>query len=67
MKYLLMKGVTSFYTRAFDVSCRREFEKVCFAPLESSQVSHAYVRSILWSGDLQPPFYMYILAHQATD
>ena len=35
--------------------------------LESSQISHAYVRSILWFGDLQPPFYMYILAHQATD
>ena len=41
--------------------------KLVLLPLESSQVSHAYVRSILWSGDLQPPFYMYILAHQATD
>ena len=27
-------------------------------PLESSQVSHAYVRSIVWSGDLQPSFHM---------
>ena len=36
-------------------------------PLESSQISHAYVRSILWFGDLQPPFHMYTLAHQATD
>ena len=27
----LMKGVTSFNSRAFDVSCRREFGKVCFA------------------------------------
>ena len=36
-------------------------------PLESSQISHAYMRSILWFGDLQPPFHMYILAHQATD
>ena len=36
-------------------------------PLESSQISHAYVRSILWSGDLQPSFHMYSLAPQATD
>ena len=36
-------------------------------PLESSQISHAYVRSIQWFGDLQPPFHMYTLAHQATD
>ena len=36
-----MKEVTPFDSRAFDVSCRREFEKVCFIPLESSQVSHA--------------------------
>ena len=62
-----MKGVTSSYTRAFGESCRREFEKVSFASLESSQISHAHVRSILWFGDLQPPFHMYILAHQATD
>ena len=41
--------------------------KLVLLPLESSQVSHAYVRSILWSRDLQPPFYMYSLAHQATD
>ena len=32
--------------------------KLVLLPLESSQVSHAYVRSILWSRDLQPPFYM---------
>ena len=36
-------------------------------PLESSQISHAHVRRILWFGDLQPPFHMYTLAHQATD
>ena len=41
--------------------------KLVLLPLESSQVSHAYVRSILWFGDLQPPFHMYTLAHQATD
>ena len=32
--------------------------KSMLLPLESSQVSHAYVRSILWSGDLQPSFHM---------
>ena len=34
-------------------------ERLFLFLLESSQVSHAYVRSILWSGDLQPSFYMY--------
>ena len=62
-----MKEVTSSNSRAFDVSCRREFEKVCFIPLESSQVMHAGVRSILWFEDLQPSAHMYFLAHQATD
>ena len=33
--------------------------KLVLLPLESSQVSHAYVRSILWYGDLQPSFYVY--------
>ena len=33
--------------------------KLVLLPLESSQVSHAYVRSIPWFGDLQPSFYMY--------
>ena len=65
--YVWMKVVTSFSSCAFDASCRRGFEKVNVVFLESFQISHAYVRSILWSGDLQPPFYMYILAHQATD
>ena len=32
-------------------------ESLFLLPLESSQVSHAYVRSILWSGDLQPSFH----------
>ena len=32
--------------------------KLVWLPLESSQISHAYVRSILWFGDLQPSFYM---------
>ena len=62
-----MKGVTSSYTRAFGESCRREFEKVSFASSGIIPISHAYVRSILWSGDLQPSFHMYTLAHQATD
>ena len=33
-------------------------ESLFLLPLESSQVSHAYVWSILWSGDLQPSFHM---------
>ena len=33
--------------------------KSMLLPLESFQISHAYMRSILWFGDLQPPFYMY--------
>ena len=32
--------------------------KIVLFPLESSQISHAHVRSILWSGDLQPSFHM---------
>ena len=44
-----------------------DLRKLVLLPLESSQVSHAYVRSILWFGDLQPSFHMYPLAHQATD
>ena len=32
--------------------------KLVLLPLESSQVSHAYVWSIMWSGDLQPSFHM---------
>ena len=32
--------------------------RLVLPPLESSQVSHAYVRSMLWSGDLQPSFHM---------
>ena len=41
--------------------------RLVLPPLESSQVSQAYVRSILWFGDLQPSFHMYSLAPQATD
>ena len=33
--------------------------KSMLLPLESSQIIHAYVRSILWFEDLQPSFYMY--------
>ena len=65
--YVWMKEVTSFDSRACDASCRHEFEEDCFVSLESFQISHAHVRSILWSGDLQPSFHMCILAHQATD
>ena len=34
------------------------WERFVLFPLESSQISHAYVRSILWFGDLQPSFHM---------
>ena len=54
-----MEEVTSSNSRALDVSCRRGFEKDCLLHVESSQVSHAYVRSIMWFGDLQPSFYVY--------
>ena len=65
--YVRKKEVFSSNSRAFDASCRCEFEKVNIAPLESSQVSHAYVRSILWS-DRLIIFVLYVsLAHQATD
>ena len=33
-------------------------ESLFLLPLESFQVIHAYVRSILWFGDLQPSFHM---------
>ena len=56
--YVLMEEVTSSNSRTYDATCRHEFEKVVSLPLESSLVSHAYVRSILWSGDLQPSFHM---------
>ena len=42
----------------FDVSCRRELEKVCFCLLWNHPKSVMHVRSILWSGDLQPSFHM---------
>ena len=44
--YVRMKDVTFSNSRALGVSCRREFEKVCFfAPLESSQVGHARAKN----------------------
>ena len=50
MKYLLMKGVTSFYTRAFGESCRREFEKVSFASsgIIPSQSCIRAMYSVVW-------------------
>ena len=56
--YVWMKVVTSPNSCAYDESCCHEFEEDCFVSLESSQISHAHVRSILWSGDLQPSFHM---------
>ena len=65
--YVRMKGVTSSYTRAFGESCRHELRKLVLLPLESSQVGHAYVRSILWFGRLAASILYVFLAHQATD
>ena len=56
--YVWMKVVIFPNSCAYDASCRHEFEEDCFVSLESSQISHAHVRSILWSGDLQPSFHM---------
>ena len=53
-----MKVVIFPNSCAYDASCRHEFEEDCFVSLESFQISHAHVRSILWSGDLQPSFHM---------
>ena len=56
--YVWMKVVIFPNSCAYDASCRHEFEEDCFVSLESFQISHAHVRSILWSGDLQPSFHM---------
>ena len=53
-----MKVVIFPNSCAYDASCRHEFEEDCFVFLESFQISHAHVRSILWFGDLQPSFHM---------
>ena len=45
--YVWMRVVTSPNSCASDASCRHEFEEDCFVSLESSQISHAHVRSIL--------------------
>ncbi len=43
------------------------WERFVLFPLESSQISHAYVRSILWFGRLITSTPYVFLAHQATD
>ena len=50
--YAWMKEVTSSNSRAFDVSCRREFKKVHFCFLWNHPKSVMHVRSILWSDRL---------------
>ena len=51
----------------FDVSCRREFEKVCFCSFgiipSRSCTCEEFCGLLDWSSS----FHMYILAHQATD
>ena len=44
--------MTSSNSCASDVSCRREFEKVCFCFLWNHPKSVMHVRSILWFGRL---------------
>ena len=65
--YAWMEEVTSSNSWAFDESGHREFEKVVLLPVESSQISHAYVQSILWFGRLITSTPYVSLAHQATD
>ena len=59
--YVLMEEVTSYNSRAYDASFRREFEKVCFAssriiPSKSCICAKYFVVFILYV----------FLAHQAT-
>ena len=47
--YAWMEEVTSSNSCAFDASCRREFDKVNVASLESSQVSHTCAKyTMVW-------------------
>ena len=62
-----MREVTFFDSRAFDVSCRREFEKACLYLLWNHPKSVMHVRSILWFGRLITSILYVSLAHQATD
>ena len=50
--YVWMKEVTPFDSRAFDVSCRRGFEKGLFCFLWNRPKSVMHVQSILWFGRL---------------
>ena len=65
--YVLMEEVTSSSSRAYDASCRRELEKVCFASsgIIPSQSCIRAKYSLVWR---LATFILYeSLAHQATD
>jgi hypothetical protein len=59
--------VTTPKSCAFDASCRREFEKVCFASIgiipSQSCMCEVLCGLVHWSSS----FHMKSLAHQATD
>ena len=65
--YVWMKEVTSFNSRALDVSCRRGSEKDCFCFLWNHPKSVMHVRSMLWFDRLATSILYVSLAHQATD
>ena len=50
--YVWTKEVTFPNSRAFDVSCRREFRKACFCLLRNHPKLVMHVRSALWFGRL---------------
>ena len=65
--YAWMEEVTSSNSCALVQVAAVSLRKIVLFPLESSQISHAYVRSILWFGRLITSTPYVFLAHQATD
>ena len=66
--YVRMKEVT--FSEFTCIRCKLPpwiWERIVLFPLESSQISHAYVQSILWFGRLITSTPYVFLAHQATD
>ena len=65
--YVLMEEVTSSNSRAYDASCRREFEKDCFVSfgIIPNQSCTRAKYSVVWR---LATLNLYVsLAHQATD
>ena len=66
--YVWVKEVT--FSKSTCIRCKLPpwiWERIVLFPLESSQISHAYVRSIIWFGRLITSTPYVFLAHQATD